>query len=133
MESHKYLTGRWLNGRKITVAVSACLLTAAVVKITNLAIGADSIINNSSSSERPSASFNISTKRGVECIVGQEDDTSQERRRLQGNFSATKTFPEPLCIIDCQPKLDPFSPKVPLKSQFTSPICSFFIFFNELS
>ena len=43
MESHKYLTGRWLNGRKITVAVSACLLIAAVVKITNLVMGADRI------------------------------------------------------------------------------------------
>ena len=45
MESHKYLTGRWLNGRKITVAVSACLLIAAVVKITNLAMEADSVDN----------------------------------------------------------------------------------------
>ena len=74
MESNKYLTGKWLNGRKIMVAVSTSLLIATVVKIADLA-------NNG----LPSVDRGVNVSKaesGGECIVGEEDHYSSQARRV---------------------------------------------------
>ena len=79
MESNKYLTGRWLNGRKIMVAVTTCLLIATIVKIVDLANIGSPIVERGA---------NGSTESVFECIVGEDYYTSQARKRsVNFNFS----------------------------------------------
>ena len=86
MESNKYLTGKWLNGRKIMVVVSTSLIIATVIKITDLTTAAN---NGSASVERGK---NVSTDSGVECIVGEDGYYTSQARRVKANFNSETNF-----------------------------------------
>ena len=72
MDSQKYLTGKWLNGRMIMVAVSASLLIATVVKIADL-------VDNGAQIQGRGVNVSMTMSSGFECIVGEDNYTSQAR------------------------------------------------------